>query len=257
MDETILSQLNEPLDHNRIVTFTKGPQQGLKYLEGHDVIKTANRIFGYGNWSYRLVGQPWVIEDGVQGNNATPYQVWAAIVEATVDGCEPFVELGTNTRQGTGSAALEMAIKGAVTDGMKRCLKNYGDQFGLVLYDKDAEYWDLPDAGERWDESYKDRAEPAQRSNTPPPPQTRQQRPPSAPQGQSGVHIPSLFQGLNERHIRLDAVADLIGVALAKGPGDTWNNVAAAIAKWAVDQHWPGDPLEAVWMALDGEEVLG
>lgn len=92
----------------------------------------------------------------------------------------------------------------------------------------------------------------------PPSPQTRQQRPPSAPQGQSGVHIPSLFDGLNQRGIRLDVVSNLIGQPLAKGTGERpWSGVAAAIEKWAVDQHWPGDPLEAVWMALDGEEVLG
>lgn len=175
LSQDIINRLNEPLNPDRIVTFTKGPQQGLKYLEGHDVVANANRIFGYGNWGYRLVGQPWVIEEGAQGQNATPYQVWAAAVEVTIAGCTPFEELGTNTRQGTGSASLEMAIKGAVTDGMKRCLKNYGDQFGLVLYDKDNEYWDAP--------------QDVRHTNTSPPPQTRQEPQRSAPQGQAGGRI--------------------------------------------------------------------
>ena len=32
----------------------------------------------------------------------------------------------------------ELAMKEAVSDGVKRALKNFGDQFGLSLYDKEA-----------------------------------------------------------------------------------------------------------------------
>lgn len=137
LDDVIVGQLNQPLDPKRITTFSQGPQKGVRYLEGEDVIRTANRIFGYGGWGYRLVGQPVCVEDGEQGANNTLYQVWTAHVELTVAGCPPISDLGTNTRQGKGAASLEMAIKGAVTDGIKRCLKTFGDQFGLVLYDKD------------------------------------------------------------------------------------------------------------------------
>lgn len=146
LDSNVIIELDKPLDPARITTFSQGPQKGVRYLEGEDVIRTANRIFGYGGWGYRLIGQPVCVEDGEQGSNNTPYQVWTAHVELTVEGCQPIADLGTNTRQGKGAAALEMAIKGAVTDGIKRCLKTFGDQFGLVLYDKDVSLRDLQEA---------------------------------------------------------------------------------------------------------------
>lgn len=143
LSNEVTTELDKALDPKRITTFQSGPQKGVRYLEGEDVIRTANRIFGYGGWGYRLVSPPVCVEEGEQGQNNTLYQVWTAHVEVTVDGCPPVSDLGTNTRQGKGAAALEMAIKGAVTDGIKRCLKTYGDQFGLVLYDKDVSVADL------------------------------------------------------------------------------------------------------------------
>jgi DNA repair and recombination protein RAD52 len=48
-----LQVLNYELDSSRIKTREKG-NISLSYIEGHDVIETANRIFGYGNWSYTI-----------------------------------------------------------------------------------------------------------------------------------------------------------------------------------------------------------
>lgn len=227
--QDILALLGESLNHERIVTFSSGPQRGIKYLEGHDVIVAANRIFGYGNWGYRLVGQPWVLEDGTQGQNGTPYQVWAAAVELTITGCHPILELGTNTRQGAGSASLEMAIKGAVTDGMKRCLKNFGDQFGLVLYDKDNEYWDAPDD---------------HRTNTAPPPETPRQRPQGASQSAPVELSPTgmIEVELRQRHITLSAVERVMGYAPenAEDAREWWtNNAATRLATMATEAEVP------------------
>lgn len=153
LDDNVIAELVKPLDPARITTFSQGPQKGVRYLEGEDVIRTANRIFGYGGWGYRLVSPPTCVEEGRQGTRVqddgsvgTFYQVWTAHVEVSVEGATPIADLGTNTRQGTGAASLEMAIKGAVTDGIKRCLKTFGDQFGLVLYDKDVSMRDLQEA---------------------------------------------------------------------------------------------------------------
>lgn len=128
--------LAQPLDPHRVTVGRSGPLNGIKYLEGEDVIRTANRIFGYGEWSFELLSQPWIIEQGSQGNNSTEYQVWAAHGRLSVSEGGSFADVGTCVRQGKGSGGLEMAIKGAVTDCVKRCLRNYGDQFGLILYDK-------------------------------------------------------------------------------------------------------------------------
>lgn len=136
MDRLQLELLERPLDPRRVATMRRGSQT-IAFLEGHDLIRQANEVFGYGRWGFELLSPPWCAEQGEQGPNKTPYQVWAAHGRLTVEGCPPMSDIGTNVRQGTGADGLEMAIKGAATDALKRCLKNYGDQFGLVLYDKD------------------------------------------------------------------------------------------------------------------------
>ena len=55
MNENILERLQQPLDPGR-VRQRKGPGgKSLAYLEGHDVISTANDLFGF-EWSSQLVG---------------------------------------------------------------------------------------------------------------------------------------------------------------------------------------------------------
>lgn len=136
LENDVLLELAQPLDPKRVTVGRSGPLNGIKYLEGEDVIRNANRIFGYGQWGFELLSQPWIVEKGEQGNNATSYEVWAAHGRLSVSEGGSFADVGTCVRQGKGSGGLEMAIKGAVTDCVKRCLRNYGDQFGLVLYDK-------------------------------------------------------------------------------------------------------------------------
>ena len=124
------AELDKPLASERVVKM-----RGVDYLEGHDVIRRANELFGYGNWGYEVIGQPYAIEEGAS-KGGTPYQVWVCAVRLTVRDGFSILEYGTNTRSGTGSDGLEMAFKGCITDGVKRCLKAFGDQFGLVLYHK-------------------------------------------------------------------------------------------------------------------------
>ena len=119
--------------------FESGPQQGIRYVSGDYVILRANEIFGFGNWGYEITESPKVIESGVQGQKGTAYQVWSCRVKLTVRGCMPIEDYGTNVRSGDGANGLEMAYKGAVTDGIKRCFVAFGDQFGLELRDKHLE----------------------------------------------------------------------------------------------------------------------
>ena len=120
----------------------------LSYIEAHDAIRTANEIFGIGGWSYSVerleqLGEPEPVEkDGRKG-----YRVgYRAVVRVTVfngDGYKSgaFSDVGYGDGQDyTGSkiAVHELAMKEAVSDAVKRALKNFGSQFGLDLYDKEA-----------------------------------------------------------------------------------------------------------------------
>ncbi len=124
---TVVAQLEQPLDPKRIKV-RKGPKNTrLSYIEGQDAIATANHIFGYGNWGYEVLSVD--IDYG--------RKLVTALVRVSVKGAMPFTDVGTADIAGKEPLkpeAIQMAIKGAATDGVKRGLKNFGDQFGLGLY---------------------------------------------------------------------------------------------------------------------------
>jgi hypothetical protein len=125
----VLSQL-DVLDPARVAT-RQGPGGRIfSYLEGAEVIDTANKIFGRGNWGYELVA---MVQEGL---------TYTAHVRLTVRGCVPFADIGIGVAackagEQPSPEAIETAKKGAVTDAVKRCLKNFGAAFGLTLYFKD------------------------------------------------------------------------------------------------------------------------
>lgn len=163
--------LSNSLDPRFVSTRKGGNNMTLKYLEGHDAIDQANRLFGYGNWSYRPVTcEQTVLIDPISGMAVGV--TYKAQVELIVRGCvAPIIEVGSQpvaawnvddviwsarekkanydkaplnesefTRyeiqkaRGTITDAHEMAEKGAVTDALKRALRTFGNQFGNGLY---------------------------------------------------------------------------------------------------------------------------
>jgi len=127
------------LDGNRVKTRQQG-NITLSYLEGYDIIDTANFAFGFGNWSYKVTTLEQISEEVNQnGNKVIGYK---AIVEITVYDLH---HKATVTREdvgfGTGigrdyASAHEGAGKEAVTDALKRAFRTFGNQFGNALYDK-------------------------------------------------------------------------------------------------------------------------
>jgi recombination DNA repair RAD52 pathway protein len=126
-----IEQMNTALTEPEIET-----KQGARYIKGSVAISKANRIFGAGNWGYMLSSGIDVIDTGKTNSNSNKiYRVRVAVTLQVRD-CMPITEIGDCDAQGEGAAAMSMAEKGAVTDGLKRCLKNYGPAFGLDLYAK-------------------------------------------------------------------------------------------------------------------------
>lgn len=140
-----IDMLEDQLDPGLIHQRKAGRDGSVPYLEGFEVLFQANRIFGFGNWGYEAA-PPYVIGDGSRVDFQTgaikgSWELWACQVRVTVRGengeCITVTDVGTCTRDGLESdASLDMAVKGAVTDGIKRALRAYGNQFGLALYDK-------------------------------------------------------------------------------------------------------------------------
>lgn len=125
--------LSAKLDPKHVIkpTGSFGPKGD--YLEGWHVINEANRIFGFDGWSYTHELKQVSKETNAKGNIEIGYI------------CNCTVTVGDIIRQdvgyGSGAAkkegdAHEGAVKEAVTDALKRCLRTFGNPFGLALYDK-------------------------------------------------------------------------------------------------------------------------
>lgn len=132
------SQLNAALDESRVKQVSTGGRAA-DYLETYDIIDAANRIFGYDGWSFELIDVSPIhaaTKDG-EGRGV----LFMAKGKLTVAGVSR-IDVGTNDvsyRRDSGEAtpdSFETAIKGAVSDCLKRCFRTFGNQFGNSLYDK-------------------------------------------------------------------------------------------------------------------------
>ena len=150
--DTNLARLTEPLDPARVKSREAGRGQSLSYIEAHDAIRTANEVFGIGGWGYTVeelepLGEP----EAVKRDDRTGYRVgYRAVVRVTVrgaagDNLPPLPVVFSDVGYGDGMdysgsriTVHELAMKEAVSDAVKRALKNLGSQFGLDLYDKEA-----------------------------------------------------------------------------------------------------------------------
>ena len=137
-DEQIKTLKNE-LDSNRIKSREKG-NINLSYLEGFDVIETANSIFGFGNWSYSVSKLEQVSQEINPNQN---YVVcYKAVLKVLVNNLNHTQEISReDVGFGNGIAKTladshESGAKEAITDALKRCLRSFGNQFGNSLYDK-------------------------------------------------------------------------------------------------------------------------
>lgn len=128
-----------------------GPK--LSYLSGAYVIDRMNQVLGQGNWDYTLVDLTKVYEGTIAQTNADAYTTsYTAKVRLTARFGPPSIEYssvsftdvgyGDGTDKKSPGKAHELAVKEAVTDGLKRAAKNLGRSMGLGLYFKSGEYVD-------------------------------------------------------------------------------------------------------------------
>lgn len=128
LKEPILAANVKERDGNKAGTFQ------LAYVEGWHVINEANRIFGFDGWSSETIYTLCVADN----NESVTY---IAKVKVTV---------GNLFREGTGAGhgrfgsigeKHESAIKEAETDARKRAFMQFGNQFGLSLYNGKDKSW--------------------------------------------------------------------------------------------------------------------
>ena len=129
--------LGQPLDPE-LVSQRKGRGgRVFDYLEGHAVIDQANRIFGYGGWGYELVADVTLRQIETVDTNTGEVKVaqgYSAPVRVTVAGALPRTDVGVHPVTEDTFDGHDTAMKGAVTDGMKRAFRSFGVQFGNGFY---------------------------------------------------------------------------------------------------------------------------
>ena len=133
----VVSELEKPLDPS-LVSQRKGRAgRTYQYIEGHTVIDQANRIFGLAGWGYELVGDVTLREiDSVnpKTGEVSRIRAYSAPVRVTVPGAPPRTDIGFHAVAEETAEGHDTACKGSVTDGLKRALRSFGDQFGNCLY---------------------------------------------------------------------------------------------------------------------------
>ena len=137
LSPTVTRALEQALDP-ALVSKRKGRAgKVFDYLEGHVVIDQANKVFGYGGWGYELVGEVAlrrVEKVDVKTGEVKVSYAYSAPVRVTVLGAPPRTDTGFHPVAEDTAEGHETAVKGAVTDGMKRALRSFGDRFGNGLY---------------------------------------------------------------------------------------------------------------------------
>ena len=137
LSPAVTQALGQPIDPE-LVSQRKGRGgRSFDYLEGHLVIAQANRIFGYGGWGYELAGDVTLrrIETvNPQTGEVKVEQGYSAPVRVSVAGALPRTDIGVHPVAEDNFDGHDTAIKGAVTDGLKRAFRSFGAQFGNGFY---------------------------------------------------------------------------------------------------------------------------
>lgn len=125
----------------------------LSYLASFHVIEEANRIFGFDGWDSEILDlrqidrteyekKPYKPNDPSKPMISISYLCKLRVTVKAGKGVVIKEDVGFGngvagaTAYGIGSC-IELASKEAVTDALKRCMRYYGNKFGLTLYDKE------------------------------------------------------------------------------------------------------------------------
>lgn len=135
-----LLRITEALDKQlgpEFISKRKGPgYNSIQYLEGWKAINLANNIFGPNGWCTELKNFQ---VDYIDERGGSISMGLSAIVRVSLKDGTFHEDIGYGSIENcrTKSAAFDKCKKEAVTDGMKRALRQFGNALGNCLYDKD------------------------------------------------------------------------------------------------------------------------
>nr|XP_005163114.1 DNA repair protein RAD52 homolog isoform X1 [Danio rerio] len=134
--QAVQNALRQKLGPEYISTRQAGGGQKVCYIEGHKVISLANEMFGYNGWSHSISQQNVDFVDLINGKF---YVGVSAFIKVQLKDGSFHEDVGYGVSEGLKSKALslEKARKEAVTDGLKRALKCFGNALGNCILNKE------------------------------------------------------------------------------------------------------------------------
>lgn len=123
--------------HHSLISHRPGPG-GTKaaYLEGNVVINLANSILGFNGWSFQI--KELKIEHKERNGTGDYYVVSSCLVRVILKDGTFREDIGFgDIKNKLLGPAIENSKKGAITDGLKRALRLFGNSLGNCLYDKE------------------------------------------------------------------------------------------------------------------------
>jgi len=131
--------LDAKLDRANVRKPSRGSGVKGDYIEGWHAIAEANRVFGFGGWSYEIDMRKESLCEVKKDDGPQWQAAYTCICTVNVEGViRQAVGFGSGFAKQIGSA-IEGATKEAETDALKRALRTFGNIFGLALYDKTQE----------------------------------------------------------------------------------------------------------------------
>jgi recombination DNA repair RAD52 pathway protein len=128
-----LETLFKPVNPVRVQVLDKNH----KFLEAWDVIAHLTRIFGPLGWDKEVLREELVFETG-ESKFTVCYRATVRLTVRSKLGTKVSEDVATGTavNQPSRGDAHDLALKTAVSDALKRCAKDLGNQFGLSLYNE-------------------------------------------------------------------------------------------------------------------------
>lgn len=132
----IQTSLDKTLGPEYISSRPGGGGSSVSYLEGWKLLNLANEIFGFNGWSSELVGYTLDFCDILRDGRISIGLL--VVVRVTIKDGTFHEDIGYGFIENAKSkaAAFEKCKKEALTDGLKRCLRCFGNVLGNCLYDK-------------------------------------------------------------------------------------------------------------------------
>lgn len=139
LPQEVLDLLDQPLDAALVRERAREDGTVFAYLEGEAVVNQANRIFGFGGWGAEALGEPrYQAIDVIDPSTGEVLALgfYTVAVRVSVSGCPPKGDIGSGLVTERTLEAHSNAAKAAVTDGIKRAFRQFGQQFGSNLNER-------------------------------------------------------------------------------------------------------------------------